>query len=274
MGRLAYVVIDPGTQQKCFSPDELAIHEGDQCIVQIERALEFGRIMKIEPATEDGRNLPTVVRCATLQDQAKANENVRISRMAMETCAGRAAAHQLPIKLIRVRYSFDRSVLKVLFSSEKHVDARELVKDVGGELHVRVETRQVGVRDQAGMIGGMGPCGRRLCCCTWLHNFDSVNVKMAKTQRLSLNPSSISGNCGRLKCCLRYEYDQYREMGRSLPRQGARVACDEGDGVVVGVDVLKGSVRIILDDQRVVEHEAEGVREIWAQKENRQEEHE
>jgi len=167
---------------------------------------------------------------------------------------------------VRVKYSFDRSVLVILFAAEERVDFQEMVKEISDELRTRVEMKQIGIRDEAGITGGLGPCGRNLCCCTWLNNFESINVKMAKIQRLSLNPGAISGMCGRLKCCLLYEYENYRELGRLLPRDGAAVKCPDGKGYVIDKDILAQRVRVRLDDERVLEYGADDVETIWSEK--------
>lgn len=269
MPRTAYVEIDDEPRVRCFIPSNLAIHESDQCIVEVDNVLEFGLVAGFEDAGGDfsaERKLPKIIRRATLQDQAKANENKLMSKMAMDTCSTKIEKYDLEMRLIRVRYSFDRSVLRVLFSAEKRVDFRETVKELAVELHTRIEMKQIGVRDEAGVTGGLGPCGRRLCCCTWLHNFESINVKMAKTQRLSLNPGAISGMCSRLKCCLRYEYENYNELNKRLPRDGAAVHCPEGNGYVIDKNILAQRLKICLDDERVLEYSADEVETVWAGK--------
>jgi cell fate regulator YaaT (PSP1 superfamily) len=172
--------------------------------------------------------------------------------MAVDTVAAGVEKHKLEMRLIRVRYSFDRALLRVTFSAEGRVDFRELIKDLAAELQTRIDMRQIGVRDEAGILGGVASCGRRLCCCTWLRNFEPVNVKMAKIQRLSLNPGAISGMCGRLKCCLRYENDLYKELSRHVPPEGCTVQCPDGNGRVVGCDVLRQQVQVRLEDERTV----------------------
>jgi cell fate regulator YaaT (PSP1 superfamily) len=254
--RTVEVQFDDGIKLTCWSPSSLAIHRGDQCIVEVDRVPEFGRILRFVEVNGDsamGDRMPKVVRCATLQDQAKAHENALMNKMARETCSAKIRKLGLPMRLVRTRYSFDRAVLAVLFTAETNVDYRDLVKALAGELRTRVEMKQIGVRDEAGMLGGMGPCGRRLCCADWLRSFASVNVKMAKVQRLSLNPTSIGGMCGRLKCCLRYEDDTYRKLDRNLPRDGVEVECSEGTGCVVDKDVLSQIVKVRLDEGRIVE---------------------
>jgi cell fate regulator YaaT (PSP1 superfamily) len=201
MYKIADVEIDEGQALCCLRPESLAIHVGDACVVQCERVQEYGRVTRLaeldgNPPSE--RMLPEVLRCATLQDQAKAEDNALRSRMAVDTVAAGVEKHKLEMRLIRVRYSFDRALLRVTFSAEGRVDFRELIKDLAAELQTRIDMRQIGVRDEAGILGGVASCGRRLCCCTWLRNFEPVNVKMAKIQRLSLNPGAISGMCGRL----------------------------------------------------------------------------
>ena len=254
MPQIAHVEVEDGPQLKCFRPAELAIGEGDECIVSSSKILEFGKVIGLEEAADlDTRSMPKVLRRATLQDQSKATENRLMSKMAKETCQKLAETHEVEIRLVRVRYSFDRAALMVLYSSSEKLDTRDLTKELGTELRTRVEMTQLGVRDEAGIIGGMGTCGRKLCCCSWLHRFESINVRMAKAQRLSLNPGAISGMCGRLKCCLRYEYDVYRDMDRNLPREGTKVECRQGHGCVIDKRILSQKLRIRLKDDRIVD---------------------
>lgn len=255
MDRIVYIEIDDGPPLKCVSPEELSLHEGDQCIIEVEKLLDVGRVATVEDAATTAPREPgayRVLRRATLQDQAKANENVLMNKMAMKTCIAKAEKFTLAMRLVKVRYCFDRSVLMVHFTADERIDFREMIKELSGEMHCRVEMKQIGVRDEAGIIGGIGPCGRGLCCCTWLHHFESINVKMAKAQRLSLNPTAMSGMCGRLKCCMRYEYDCYREMGKRLPRDGDCVKCAEGTGIVIDKNILEQTVKVRLADHRIV----------------------
>jgi cell fate regulator YaaT (PSP1 superfamily) len=172
--------------------------------------------------------------------------------MAKEACGKQIEEHKLDVHLVSVRYNFDRSLLTVCFTADERVDFRDMVKALGTELGTRVEMRQIGVRDAAGLTGGVGPCGRLLCCCSWVKRFEGVNVKMAKAQRLSLNPTAISGMCSRLKCCLRFEHDCYREYARHLPREGTQVECHQGRGRVIDRDILGQRLRVRLEDDRVV----------------------
>ena len=251
MERRAQVEIDEGPTIRCGLPSDLAIHAGDQCVVKVDGVLEFGRIAGLEDDAGDRAALekqPTVLRRATLQDQAKASESAIMSRMARDTCLEIAKKHDMNIRLVRVRYSFERQVLVVLFAAEERIDCREYAKDLSAEIRARVDIRQIGVRDEAAIKGGMGPCGRVMCCCSWLREFASINVRMAKAQRLSLNPSTISGMCGRLKCCLRYEFDSYRQLGAKVPREGTLVDCPHGCGRVVDRDILRQRVRVRMEE--------------------------
>jgi cell fate regulator YaaT (PSP1 superfamily) len=248
--------------------EDLTLHEGDQCIVEGDRCLEFGRVTQEVQDMDSGvgNDLPRILRRATLQDQAQAKESHVRSNMAAETCRKKAETHELKMRFVSVRFSFDRSRLLVTFTADDRVDFRELVKELVGELRTRVEMRQIGVRDEAGMVGGLGPCGRRMCCCSWLEKFESVNVRMAKEQHLSLNPGAISGMCGRLKCCLRYEVDCYRELNQAVPGQGARVICADGEGQVLDRDLLRQRLKIQLDDERIVVYPASEVEVRWTRK--------
>jgi len=247
----AQVEIEEGPTVRCRIPPELAIHPGDQCVVKVDGVLEFGKIAGLDKAVGElapSEKQPTVLRRATLQDQAKASESALMSRMAKATCAEVAKKHDMTIRLVRVRYSFERQVLMILFAAEERIDCREYAKDLSAETRARIDIRQIGVRDEAAIKGGMGPCGRTMCCCSWLRDFASINVRMAKAQRLSLNPSTISGMCGRLKCCLRYEYDCYRQMGKTVPREGSMVECPHGSGRVVDRDILRQRVRVRMEE--------------------------
>lgn len=256
MHRTATIQLEHGPIVVCQSPPELAIRVGDLCVIKVDRTLEFGKIMRIEekedaPAATE--KLPVVLRRATLQDQSKAGENAVASRMAQELCVKKMAELNLEIHPISVRYSFDRALLTVAFTAEERVDFRELVKSLATQLNTHVEMRQVGVRDAAKQIGGMGPCGQPMCCCRYLRTFETVSVKMAKVQRLLLSPNTISGMCGRLKCCLRHEYDGYRECSEQFPMDGAVVKSPQGRGSVVDKNILTSRVKVRLDDNRILE---------------------
>lgn len=235
---------------------ELAIHQGDLCVIECNRVPEAGRVIRVMEHEGDmpAKGLvPFVLRKATLHDQAKAAENVVFGRMAVKTVHKRVEEYKLPIHIVQVRYSFDRSVLHVAFTSEDRVEYSECVKTLAGEMHARIEMKAIGVRDAAKLVGGMGVCGRGLCCTTWMKDFNVVTVKMAKAQRLALNPGAISGTCGRLKCCLKHEYDVYKQVGDKFPKDGARVACGDNCGCVWDKDVLGERVKVRLDDGRFLD---------------------
>ncbi len=244
----------------CRAPEELAIGVGDACVVEADRAIEYGQVVSEEPGARPApERLPLVLRRATMQDQALAAENRLFAKTALRLCQEKIREHKLEMRLVRVHYTLDRSQLTVTFTADGRVDFRTLVRDLAAETHARVEMRQIGARDQAAICGGMAVCGRVLCCAAWLREFDNINIRMAKGQGVSLNPAAVNGMCGRLKCCLRYEHSGYQDLARGLPREGARVRCPDGDGVVCDVRVLRRRVQVALDDQRVVEHDADAV---------------
>jgi cell fate regulator YaaT (PSP1 superfamily) len=257
-GTIAWVTIDGGHPVRCYVPPGLAIHPQDQCVASIDELTEFGAVATLEPVQpeDNAKNLPRVIRRATLQDQAREKETLMLNKMAAEACDKLVTKYELPMRLVNVRYNFDRQRLGVLFSSDERVDFRALLRDLSQELNVRVRLQQIGVRDEAAIIGGYGPCGLTTCCCTWLRHFESINVRMAKIQRVSMNPVAISGMCGRLKCCLRYENDQYQDMDAVLPRDGARVETPDGPGIVIDKNILTKRVKVELADRRMLEYDA------------------
>ncbi len=263
MERQVIVEFEDGMRQDCRSAIDLALHVGDLCITRYKNAHDYGRVTKLrETPVDDNREgrAPVVIRRATLQDQAKAVENAVHGRMAIATCRRRLTEAEGEMHLLHVRYNFDRTLLIVSFSAEERADFRDLIKTLSQDLSVHIEMRQVGVRDAAGRTGGMGPCGRVLCCHQWLRKFEAINVKMAKKQNISLSSSSISGMCGRLKCCLRYEFDNYRAMDRKVPAVGSMVETPEGQGVVSDRNLLASMVTVQLEDQRMRQFPADSVR--------------
>ncbi|MDO9540840.1 MAG: regulatory iron-sulfur-containing complex subunit RicT [Kiritimatiellia bacterium] len=192
---------------QCNGPSALAINKGDACIVQKDSFLEFGHVvMDSGDSAVEIKGAPLVIRRATLQDQAAANENVLLSKNAWRICQEKVTGYNLPLRVMRVHYAFDRSRLAIMFTAEERIDFRQLVHDLENELHVRAEMNQIGARDAAALHGGLAPCGRIMCCKSWLQKFDNVHVSLAKNQGLPLRQASINGMCGRLKCCLRFEY--------------------------------------------------------------------
>jgi cell fate regulator YaaT (PSP1 superfamily) len=260
------VELEDGSRVPAEVPGELALHEKDACIVDVDGVAEFAHVVSFHSPAVGGRSHPRVVRCATLHDRACASENAQHLRMAAGMCADLVRQSKLRLRVVRIRYSFERKVLIVRFSAEENLDVRDLANRLGQQLATRVDMRQIGVRDEAAALGGLGLCGRVQCCCAWLRKFDAVNVRMAKTQGLSLNPGIIGGNCGRLKCCLRYELPHYQELSQRVPRPGSSVLTPDGAGRVFAVDLLRQRVQVRLDDDRLVGYDAGDVRPAFGRR--------
>ena len=234
-----------------FDPHGLNAKKGGFAIVETTRGPEFGEISlgnTMVNASETVTPLRPVLRLATAADIAHNEENKEKEKEALVICQEKIHAHKLDMKLIDVQYSFDNSKLLFYFSSEGRVDFRELVKDLASVFRTRIELRQIGIRDEAKMLGGIGACGRTLCCSTFLPDFAQVSIKMAKEQNLSLNTSKISGLCGRLMCCLRYESEVYTEEIKKTPSNDTLVRTEDGVGVVIGSNPLAGTIRMILKE--------------------------
>lgn len=226
-----------------FDPGEIELTPGDQVIVETVRGIEHGQVMvgaKEVPAEEVTQPLKKVLRLATEEDRAQIEENRQREKRAFTIFQEKVAAHKLEMKLVDVEYTFDRSKIVFYFTADGRVDFRELVKDLAGVFRTRIELRQIQVRDEAKMLGGLGPCGRALCCATFLGDFEPVSIKMAKEQNLSLNPTKISGICGRLMCCLRYESEAYREAKQAAKKDQAAEkdrAVPDGEEADAGTDL-------------------------------------
>ncbi|MHC6181375.1 PSP1 domain-containing protein [Clostridium sp. JNZ X4-2] len=235
-----------------FSPDNLNIQEGNSVIVETARGIEFGNCV-IKPKNIDESDivppLKNVLRIATEEDVKKHDENKRKEKEAFEICIEKIQQHKLKMKLIDVEYTFDNNKVIFYFTADGRVDFRELVKDLASIFRTRIELRQIGVRDEAKMIGGLGPCGRTMCCATFLGDFVPVSIKMAKEQNLSLNPTKISGICGRLMCCLNYEQDTYEKIRQRLPKRGSIVSTVYGNGEVMSNSVVKESVKVKIKSE-------------------------
>ncbi len=232
-----------------FDPDEIDVKKDENVIVETARGVEFGEVVvgsKNITEEEIVAPLKKVLRIATLEDEIINKENKEKQTKAFEICLEKIEEHGLEMKLIDVEYTFDNNKVIFYFTADGRVDFRELVKDLASIFRTRIELRQIGVRDEAKMIGGIGPCGVSLCCSTWLGEFDPVSIKMAKEQNLSLNPTKISGICGRLMCCLRYEYESYTHLRKGLPNQGERITTPEGPAIVMNNNVLLESVKVRL----------------------------
>lgn len=234
-----------------FDPGDLDIKLNENVIVETARGIEFGLV--VVPNTEVPEEeivppLKRVIRIADEEDKKHYEENTKKEKEAFDICLKKISDHKLEMKLIDVEYTFDNNKVLFYFTADGRVDFRELVKDLASVFRTRIELRQIGVRDEAKMMGGLGVCGRVLCCNSFLGDFQPVSIKMAKEQGLSLNPTKISGACGRLMCCLKYEQEAYEEILTRVPKEGAIVETPEGQGVVMGVSLLKELVKVKLDN--------------------------
>ena len=236
-----------------FAPGEHTLKIGDKVIVETARGIECGEVAmgNKEVAEEEiPQPLKNVIRVATQEDLAHVAENAAREKSAFAICSKKIEAHKLEMKLVDVEYTFDNSKILFYFTADGRVDFRELVKDLASVFRTRIELRQIGVRDEAKMLGGVGVCGRPLCCSTFLGGFQPVSIKMAKEQGLSLNPVKISGTCGRLMCCLKYEQEAYQDLLRSTPTVNSLVMTPEGRGVVTDVNLLTGILHIKLENEQ------------------------
>lgn len=237
-----------------FDAGAIEVAVGDSVVVEAERGTALATVVtprrrwSPEPAAT---RPPRVLRKADDRDFARDDENRRQEREAHELLCELIRTRRLPMKLVKVEYGFDGGKATVYFFSEQRVDFRDLVREAAQRLRVRVEMKQIGARDETKLVGGLGPCGRELCCSSWLREFHAISVKMAKEQDLSLSPSKLAGMCGRLKCCLRYEYDTYLALRRALPGVGRKVTCVKGDGVVVKQLPIRESVLVRRDEDGV-----------------------
>ena len=218
-----------------FNPKNLRVKKGDKVIVETAQGDEYGEVVIPNRHIEDEKiltPLKKVIRIANYKDHKQYEECRKKEKEAFQVCLKKIKEHGLDMTLTDVEYKFDNSKILFYFTADGRIDFRDLVKDLAAIYKTRIELRQIGVRDEVKRIGGNGVCGRELCCCTFLSDFETVSIKMAKEQNLSLNPSKISGNCGRLMCCLKYENDVYEEKAKRLPKVGAIVKTEDGEGVV------------------------------------------
>lgn len=241
-----------------FDPNGLDIKKGDSLIVETARGIEFGEcVIGVKEVKEEDIIAPlkSVLRIADEKDVAKHKENKNREEEALDICLKKIQEHKLNMKLIDVEYTFDNNKVIFYFTADGRVDFRDLVKDLATVFKTRIELRQIGVRDEAKMIGGLGPCGRSMCCSSFLGDFASVSIKMAKEQNLSLNPTKISGICGRLMCCLNYEQSTYEDIRKRLPKVGAIVKIDDETGEVIQNNIVKESVKVKIKrgDEDVIE---------------------
>ncbi len=233
-----------------FSPGEYKISPGEYVIVETARGVECAKAVSGNKTVEENAivsPLKPVLRVATKQDIETLENNRVKEKEAYEICSRKIKEHGLDMSLSEVEYSFDGSKITFYFTADGRVDFRELVKDLAATFRTRIELRQIGVRDEAKMIGGLGICGRPFCCSTFLKDFHSVSIKMAKSQGISLSPGKISGSCGRLMCCLQYEQNSYDYLEKITPRRGSIVDCKEGRGTVVDYSLITGKLKVMLD---------------------------
>ena len=233
-----------------FDPGEETLKKGDMVIVETARGIECGEVaMENREVAEESivRPLKKMIRKANEADLKKVKQNEKLEKNAFEICLKKIADHKLDMKLVDVEYTFDNNKILFYFTADGRVDFRELVKDLASVFRTRIELRQIGVRDEAKMLGGLGICGKPFCCSTFLGEFQPVSIKMAKEQGLSLNPVKISGTCGRLMCCLKYEQAAYADLLKTTPKVGAIVNTPEGKGVVVDQNLLTGTLKVRMD---------------------------
>jgi len=241
----------PGQKIYYFDPDGVTYQAGDHVIMDTARGAEFGICTggnHTIPMKDVVSPLRKILRLATVQDEKTVAENRAREKKAFEVCLQKIEEHGLDMQLVSAEVAFDGSKILFYFTADERVDFRELVKNLASIFHTRIELRQIGVRDKAKMVGGLGICGRPFCCASFLDDFQPVSIKMAKTQNLSLNPTKISGTCGRLMCCLKYEQDAYEDLLRNAPKMDSFVDTPEGRGTVVEVDLLRSRVKVRMED--------------------------
>lgn len=239
-----------------YDVGELKLAIGDYCIIEAERGTEYGQVIaepEVLEAVASEEPLKKVLRKATKEDMIQIDKNKKMIRDAFEACLKRIEKRKLDMKLIEAEYSFDRSKLIFYFTAEGRIDFRELVKDLAHIFKVRIEMKQIGVRDEAKLLGGFGPCGRALCCTKFLKDFEPVTIRMAKEQNLPLNPTKISGLCGRLMCCLSFEFETYKKLLKDLPKEGDVINAPEGKAKVLSINAITRKVLVEYSEGRQIE---------------------
>jgi cell fate regulator YaaT (PSP1 superfamily) len=235
-----------------FDPGELTLENGVHVVVETSRGIEYGLVVISEKTVEEDKivqPLKKVIRIATPEDDKTVEQNKKKEAEAMDICRKKIEDHKLEMKLIDVEYTFDHNKILFYFTAEGRIDFRELVRDLASVFKTRIELRQIGVRDEAKMVGGLGVCGRVLCCNSYMGDFEPVSIKMVKEQNLSLNPTKISGTCGRLMCCLKNEQAAYESLAKNTPGVGALVETPDGNGIVNSVSILKGIVGVTIGEE-------------------------
>ena len=259
MGQLVQVKLGEYRPVIWVDANSVEIHRHDMVVLEVERNLEFGKVVSDPDKACTGKTEAAagkIIRLASDGDLRQVVNNEMKSANAMKTCRNKVEESKMDMQLVQAEYSFDATKILIFFTAEGRVDFRNLVKDLAKLLRVRIELKQIGVRDKAKIVGGYGVCGRELCCSSYMKDFHPLSIKMAKDQGLPLNPQKISGVCGRVKCCMAYEYQVYREFAKSLPKIGAKVNTPEGEkGRVVAMDILKHYVTVDVGDGKMVKVE-------------------
>ena len=243
--------LDNGSKYLAKADESLAFKVNDWCVIHRDFFNDYGQIDKIgedNSIVKKDKDLPRIIRKATVHDKSMAHENEMRAKSALRTTQEAVEKLNLDMKLLNVHFSLDKKLIVVQFTAEGRIDFRELVKDLAKTFNARIELRQIGVRDETALKGGLGICGQQLCCNRFLKDFASINVRMAKDQDLSLTPSTISGFCGRLKCCLKYEHKGYLELEKTMPRRGDMCDCPGGRGKICDRNLLTQEVSVVLDD--------------------------
>lgn len=256
MAQLIQIKVGEYRPVSFFDQNDVVCKRNDIVIVEFEKGFEYGQVSsdpsKVCPSAPDQKGVGKLVRLATDGDLRQIVNNQIKSKEALENCRRKIAESKLEMQLVKAEYSFDCSKILFFFTAEGRVDFRNLVKDLAKMFRVRIELKQIGVRDKAKIISGYGICGRELCCSSYMKDFHPLSIKMAKDQGLPLNPSKISGVCGRVKCCMAYEYQVYREMSKTLPKMGQKFTSETGEkGRVINVDILKRSVVVEFAEGKI-----------------------
>jgi cell fate regulator YaaT (PSP1 superfamily) len=256
MGQLVQVKLGEYRPVMWADASGVTVHRHDMVILEVERNLEFGKVISDTDKACTGKTEAAagkIIRLASDGDLRQVVNNEIKSSEALKNCKSKVSESKMEMQLVQSEYSFDATKILIFFTAEGRVDFRNLVKDLAKMLRVRIELKQIGVRDKAKIIGGYGVCGRELCCSSYMKDFHPLSIKMAKDQGLPLNPQKISGVCGRVKCCMAYEYQVYREFSKSLPKIGAKVSTPDGEkGKVIALDILKHYATVDLGDGKMV----------------------
>ena len=258
MGKIVQIQIGEYRPVQWFDVGEIVCQRDTIVIMEYERSSEFGRIVSNPDKVCTGKTetaVGKVLRRATDGDLMQIENNRQKAKDSINSCMRKISDQNLDMRIVKGEFSFDNSKIVFFFSSEGRVDFRNLVKDLARVFRMRIELKQIGVRDKAKIVGGYGVCGRELCCSSYMTGFHALSIKMAKEQGLPLNPSKISGVCGRIKCCMAYEYNVYKELAKSLPKMGQKIVTDEGKGRVISVNVLKKYVHIDYGEGKVMKHD-------------------